>query len=109
MTSAPGIFAGGDCAFGPRLIIDSVGDGKRAAVGIDEYLSGCKHPEPQIEVQILERWQMAADYMNINRQPIPMLPVDRRTGMTEVEALLYRAGSHGRGAALPEVLHQHHT
>jgi NADPH-dependent glutamate synthase beta subunit-like oxidoreductase len=25
MTSAPGIFAGGDCVFGPRLIIDSVG------------------------------------------------------------------------------------
>ena len=46
MTSAPGVFAGGDCVFGPRLIIDSVGDGKRAAVGIDEYLRGSKHPEP---------------------------------------------------------------
>src|SRR5271157_3521828 len=65
MTSAPGVFAGGDCAFGPRLIIDSVGDGKRAAVGIDEYLRGTKHPEPQIEVQVLDRWQMAVDYMNI--------------------------------------------
>ena len=40
MTSAAGIFAGGDCVFGPRLIIDSVGDGKRAAMGIDEYLRG---------------------------------------------------------------------
>src|ERR1019366_5016892 len=29
MTTAPGVFAGGDCVFGPRLIIDSVGDGKR--------------------------------------------------------------------------------
>ena len=85
MTSAPGVFAGGDCAFGPRLIIDSVGDGKRAAVGIDEYLRGTEHPEPQIEVQVLDRWQMAVDYMNIHRQPIPMLPLDRRTGMTEVE------------------------
>jgi NADPH-dependent glutamate synthase beta subunit-like oxidoreductase len=85
MTSAPGVFAGGDCAFGPRLIIDSVGDGKRAAVGIDEYLRGHKHPEPQIEVEVLERWQMAADYMNRARQAIPMLPLDRRTGMTEVE------------------------
>jgi ferredoxin len=85
MTSAPGVFAGGDCAFGPRLIIDSVGDGKRAAVGIDEYLRGTKHPEPQIEVQVLDRWQMAVDYMNIHRQAIPMLPLDRRTGMTEVE------------------------
>jgi NADPH-dependent glutamate synthase beta subunit-like oxidoreductase len=85
MTSAAGIFAGGDCAFGPRLIIDSVGDGKRAAVGIDEYLRGTKHPEPKIEVQVLDRWQMAVDYMNIQRQAIPMLPLDRRTGMTEVE------------------------
>jgi NADPH-dependent glutamate synthase beta subunit-like oxidoreductase/NAD-dependent dihydropyrimidine dehydrogenase PreA subunit len=85
MTSAPGVFAGGDCAFGPRLIIDSVGDGKRAAVGIDEFIRGEKHSEPQIEVQVLDRWQMATDYMNLHRQAIPMLPLDRRTGMTEVE------------------------
>ena len=47
MTSAPGVFAGGDCVFGPRLIIDSVGDGKRIAIAIDEYLTGRKHPEPE--------------------------------------------------------------
>ncbi len=52
---------------------------------------------------------MAADYMNISRQPIPMLPLDRRTGMTEVETRLQRAGSDGGGAALPEVLDQHHS
>ena len=85
MTSESGIFAGGDCAFGPRLIIDSVGDGKRAAAGIDEYLRGHKHPEPQVQVEVLNRWQMAADYMNLQRQAIPMLSLDRRTGMTEVE------------------------
>jgi NADPH-dependent glutamate synthase beta subunit-like oxidoreductase len=85
MTSVPGVFAGGDCAFGPRLIIDSVGDGKRAAVGIDEFLRGTKHPEPQIEVQVLDRWQMATDYMNLHRQAIPMVPLERRTGITEVE------------------------
>ena len=60
MTSAAGIFAGGDCVFGPRLIIDSVGDGKRAAVGIDEFLRGGKHPEPVIEVEVLEAAQHAA-------------------------------------------------
>jgi formate dehydrogenase beta subunit len=85
MTSAPGIFAGGDCVFGPRLIIDSVGDGKRAAVGIDEYLRGVKHPEPIIEVEILKRHAMPLGYLDINRQPVPMLPLERRTGMTEVE------------------------
>ena len=85
MTSAPGIFAGGDCVFGPRLIIDSVGDGKRAAVGIDEFLRGGKHPEPIIEVEVLKRHSMPLDYLDINRQPVPMLPLERRTGVTEVE------------------------
>ena len=85
MTTAPGIFAGGDCVFGPRLIIDSVGDGKRAAVGIDEFLRGRKHPEPGIEVEVLQRHRMFPDFMEIARQAVPMLPLERRTGMTEVE------------------------
>jgi NADPH-dependent glutamate synthase beta subunit-like oxidoreductase/ferredoxin len=87
MTSAPGVFAGGDCVFGPRLIIDSVGDGKRIAVGIDEYLTGRKRPEPEIEVEILPRHSMFPDYMEIGRQAIPMLPLERRTGVTEVELI----------------------
>ena len=85
MTSAAGIFAGGDCVFGPRLIIDSVGDGKRAAIGIDEYLRGGKHPEPMIEVEILKRHAMPLDFLDISRQTVPMLPLERRTGVTEVE------------------------
>jgi formate dehydrogenase (NADP+) beta subunit len=85
MTSASGIFAGGDCVFGPRLIIDSVADGKRAAIGIDEFLRKHKHPEPIIEVEILKRHSMPVDFLNIDRQAIPMLPLDRRTGVTEVE------------------------
>lgn len=84
-TTAPGIFAGGDCVFGPRLIIDSVGDGKRIAIGIDEYLRGVRHPDPHIEVEVLDRHQMSTDYMELSRQPVPMLPLDRRTGVTEVE------------------------
>jgi formate dehydrogenase beta subunit len=85
MTSAPGVFAGGDCAFGPRLIIDSVADGKRAAVAIDEYLQGCKHPDPIVEIEVLTRHRMIEEYMELERQPIPMLPIERRTGITEVE------------------------
>jgi len=85
MTSAPGIFAGGDCVFGPRLIIDSVADGKRAAVGIDEFLRGQKHADPILEVEILDMHQMITNYMEIARQAVPMLPLERRTGVTEVE------------------------
>jgi len=85
MTSAPGIFAGGDCVFGPRLIIDSVADGKRAAIGIDEFLRGEKHPDPIIEIEVLDQHQMKTNYMEIARQLVPMVPLERRTGVTEVE------------------------
>lgn len=85
MTSAAGIFAGGDCVFGPRLIIDSVADGKRAAVGIDEYLRGTTHPEPIVEVEVLERHRMPLNLLDLIRPQIPMLPLNRRTGVTEVE------------------------
>ena len=85
MTSANGIFAGGDCVFGPRLIIDSVADGKRAAVGIDEFLRGRKHPDPVVEVEVFKRHNMPLELLDLARQPIPMLPLERRTGVTEVE------------------------
>lgn len=85
MTSAPGVFAGGDCVFGPRLIIDSVGDGKRIATGIDQYLTGRTRPEPEIAIEILPHHKMFSDYMEIPRQPIPTVPINRRTGVTEVE------------------------
>jgi formate dehydrogenase beta subunit len=85
MTSASGVFAGGDCVFGPRLIIDSVADGKRAAIGIDEFLRGVQHPDPIVEVEVLERHRMPLELLDLQRPPIPMLPINRRTGVTEVE------------------------
>ncbi len=44
-TTAPGIYAGGDAAFGPRIAINAVADGKRAARSIDERLRGRPRPE----------------------------------------------------------------
>jgi NADPH-dependent glutamate synthase beta subunit-like oxidoreductase/NAD-dependent dihydropyrimidine dehydrogenase PreA subunit len=85
MTSAQGIFAGGDCVFGPRLIIDSVADGKRAAIGIDEYLRGTTHPEPAIEIEVLDRHSMPLNLLDLVREQPPMVPLERRTGITEVE------------------------
>jgi formate dehydrogenase beta subunit len=71
--------------FGPRLIIDSVADGKRAAVGIDEFLRGQEHAAPIVEVEVLERHRMPLDLLDLLRPQIPMLPLNRRTGVTEVE------------------------
>lgn len=38
MTSAPGVFAGGDSTRGPSLAVHAVRDGRRAAAGIHQYL-----------------------------------------------------------------------
>ncbi|WP_459910822.1 FAD-dependent oxidoreductase [Desulfotomaculum defluvii] len=39
-TNVPGIFAGGDAFTGPKLLIDAVGAGKRAAESIHRYIQG---------------------------------------------------------------------
>lgn len=39
-TSTPYIFAGGDVVTGPSMIVDAVGQGRRAAFFIDRFLSG---------------------------------------------------------------------
>jgi heterodisulfide reductase subunit A-like polyferredoxin len=39
-TSVPDVFAGGDVVTGPSLIVNAIGQGKRAAFFIDRYLAG---------------------------------------------------------------------
>ena len=41
VTSHPKIFAGGDAVDQPRTIVTAIGAGKKAAIAIDLYLSGC--------------------------------------------------------------------
>jgi NADPH-dependent glutamate synthase beta subunit-like oxidoreductase len=40
--TAPGLFAGGDVAFGPRNLIEAVANGNRVALSIDDHLRGRK-------------------------------------------------------------------
>ena len=88
MTSAPGIFAAGDIAFGPRLIINAVADGRKAAEQIDRYLRGSEwKPKDQfVQITVLDHHTMAKDYDRYTRLEVPTIPLDRRTGITEVEA-----------------------
>jgi NADPH-dependent glutamate synthase beta subunit-like oxidoreductase/formate hydrogenlyase subunit 6/NADH:ubiquinone oxidoreductase subunit I len=87
MTTAPGIFAAGDIAFGPRLIINAVADGKKAAVEIDKFLRGpeWKPKDRYVQITLLDHHEMAADYDEYSRLDVPALPVERRTGVAEVE------------------------
>jgi formate dehydrogenase beta subunit len=85
-TSVPGIFAGGDIAHGPRLIIHAVRDGHIAALGIEEYLQGRK-----LQLTLTTSWteiqdhEMPENWLNYMRTRVPSLPVDRRTGISQVE------------------------
>ncbi len=90
-TTAPGVFAGGDAAFGPRIAIEAVANGKQAAQSIHTYLGGAE-PKTQFRVEIqsvpAEQYQMPAGYEKERRQSAPTVELDRRTGITEVENIM---------------------
>ena len=87
-TTAAGVYAGGDVAFGPRNIIDAVANGKRAALSIDEYLRGAK-PETFFNLDIQKistrRFTRPEDYEQHSRKAPPAIDLNRRTGISEVE------------------------
>lgn len=83
-TSAPEIFAGGDIAFGPRLIIDAIADGQKAARAIDTYLQGGKFRK-KIRMTTTVTENLSEDHDRVKRQKMPTLPLNRRIGITEVE------------------------
>ena len=69
-TTAPGIYAGGDAAFGPRVAINAIADGKKAAASIHGYLRGTKTQGPPVEVFIepLPGYRRVFDYEGVPRQ-----------------------------------------
>jgi formate dehydrogenase (NADP+) beta subunit len=99
-TSRPDVFAGGDVAFGPRIIITAVAEGQRAARSIAKYLTG-RTPEPPRKVRVTtfptESYAMPADYEKLPRRAPPMLPIDRRIGIAEVEQGYPPAGAEEQG------------
>jgi len=87
-TSAPGIYAGGDVAFGPRNLIEAVANGKRAARSIHEYLAGDRAAlETTVAIEKLptSHYEMLSGYERLDREAPPTLDLGRRTGIAEVE------------------------
>lgn len=103
MTTTPGVFAGGDIAFGPRLIIHAVADGQRAARGIHAYLQGVR---PRLVRKAFFTPISKREYPNVGplrdylrwprRQP-PALPVERRIGVARVEMAFDEATAREQG------------
>jgi len=87
-TSAKGIYAGGDVAFGPRNLIEAVANGKRAARSIHEYFAAEKaRIETTIDVEHIPTrdYRMIAGFELADRLAPPTLDLGRRTGVAEVE------------------------
>jgi formate dehydrogenase beta subunit len=87
MSTAPGVFAAGDIAFGPRLIISAAADGKKAASQIDRYLRGpAWKPKPiRVQITVIDHHAMPENFDEYSRLAVPVVPLGRRTGITEVE------------------------
>lgn len=87
-TTAPGIYSGGDVAFGPRIAISAIADGRRAASSIHAYLCGTDLGSSPIEIDIqpLSGFTREHDFESVPRQKPPSLPIDRRVGIAEIEA-----------------------
>jgi formate hydrogenlyase subunit 6/NADH:ubiquinone oxidoreductase subunit I len=103
-TTAEGVFAGGDIAFGPRLIINAVADGQRAARGIHSYLQnvtprlvrkGFFTPVKKTEYPSVGPLR---DYMRHSRQEPATLPVNRRIGVSRVEEGYDEASAREQGS-----------
>jgi len=86
-STAPGIYAGGDLAFGPRIAITAIADGRRAAAAIDNYLSGKKPEQSEFKITCFNTSTFGppVEFTQIPRQKIPTLPLDRRVGISQVE------------------------
>ncbi len=88
-TTGEGVFAGGDVAFGPRNLIEAVANGKQGALSIDEYLRrGASRLSVHLAIEKIPtpRYSMAAGYEREGRLAPPNIPLERRTGISEVES-----------------------
>ncbi|MBL6955622.1 MAG: FAD-dependent oxidoreductase [Chlorobium phaeobacteroides] len=84
VTSQKGVFAAGDCAFGPDTVIRAVGEGQRSAKAIDLYLSGAdvhlqnEYAITRGRVQDLKMQDFASRYTHEKRVQDSVLPAEER-------------------------------
>jgi len=77
----------GDLAYGPRLVIDAVASGKKAAIAIHEYIGRKKlileaseiHTEQYDDEVLHNEALLPKDYEKIRRKRVPVLSKDDRT------------------------------
>jgi NADPH-dependent glutamate synthase beta subunit-like oxidoreductase len=82
------VFVGGDVMRGPSMVVDALGDGKRAARDIDRVLTAqALEPEPEPEVMPYEGLN-AAYFRHAPRTEAPLTPAGERRRSQKVEVTL---------------------
>ncbi len=100
-TTAPGVYAGGDVAFGPRNLIEAIANGKRAARSIHEHLSReAARTEAVVAVEKIPTrdYRMIAGFELLDRAAPPTIDLGRRSGLAEVEAVFPEREAIAQGA-----------
>jgi len=85
-TAVDWVFAGGDDVTGPASVVEAIAAGEKAAVAIDEYLTGANHAFWRRDVEVPTDFDPDADPVDYGRAEVPELPVEQRVcGFDEVE------------------------
>jgi NADH-quinone oxidoreductase subunit F len=85
-TSTPWLFAGGDAVTGAASVVEAIGAGERAAVGIDRYLTGEKHAFWRGDKLVQTSFDPDSDPAPFARDKQPAISAERRkNNFDEVE------------------------
>ena len=94
-STRPGVFFGGDAAFGPKNIIWAVEHGHQAAISIHRHCSGqpvAERPPRGVRLQSrkmgLKEWSYKNDYNPIERRLVPHVSLKERFRKLDVEVEL---------------------
>jgi NADH-quinone oxidoreductase subunit F len=90
-TSEPWVFAAGDAVSGPASVVEAIGAGERAAVGVDRFLSGRENAFWRREKGSQVEFDTDADPVSTSREELPELPLKRRSGNFEQVELVWSA------------------
>lgn len=92
-TNIPGVFAGGDCYTGPRLLVEAVASGRYAARSIHYYVTTGEIPPIEDRQREMMAPSLVDSLVNVIPAPTravkPMIPLEERMGtFREVEGTI---------------------
>lgn len=79
------LFIAGDFALGALSLIDAIGHAKSCAQAVDTFLIGHKRRQEVVVIEEATATGRTREMDEIPRQPMPTLPLDKRSQIAEVE------------------------